>query len=44
MERYQFDDERAFAFLTRLSQHTGVPLRAVAQGIVEAGRARAEPW
>ena len=43
MERYEFTDERAFAFLTRLSQHTGVPLRDVAEGIVAAGRGRAEP-
>jgi GAF domain-containing protein len=42
MERYELTDERAFAFLTRLSQHTRVPLREVALGIVEAGRARAD--
>ena len=42
MERYEFTDERAFAFLTRLSQHTGAPLRDVAEAFVHAGRARAE--
>ena len=43
MERYELTDERAFAFLTRLSQHTGVPLGEVAHSVVEAGHARAEP-
>jgi GAF domain-containing protein len=42
MERYELSDERAFAFLTRLSQHTDVPLRDIARAIVEAGRARAD--
>jgi len=42
MERYELTDERAFAFLTRLSQHANVPLRDVAQGFVHAGRARAQ--
>ncbi len=42
MERYELTDERAFAFLTRLSQHIGVPLQEVAEGIVAAGRERAE--
>jgi len=41
MGRYEFSDERAFAFLTRLSQHGGVPLHAVAEAVVEAARARA---
>jgi GAF domain-containing protein len=41
MERYELSDERAFALLTRLAGHTGVPLREVAEGFVEAGRARA---
>jgi GAF domain-containing protein len=43
MERYEFTDEQAFAFLTRLSQYTGSSLRDVAQAVVDAGRARAEP-
>ena len=34
MERYQLNDERAFAFLTRLSQHRNVKLRQVAEEIV----------
>ena len=39
MERYQLNDERAFAFLTRLSQHRNVKLRLVAEQIVtEVGR------
>ena len=42
MERYEFTDDRAFAFLTRLAQHTGAPLRDVAGAVVAAGRARAE--
>jgi len=35
MERYQLNDERAFAFLTRLSQHRNVKLRRVAEELVE---------
>lgn len=35
MERYHLDDERAFAFLTRLSQHRNVKLRQVAQELVD---------
>lgn len=34
MERYQLTDERAFAFLTRLSQHRNVKLRLVAEELV----------
>jgi hypothetical protein len=34
MERYKLTDERAFAFLTRLSQHRNIRLRLVAQEIV----------
>ncbi|HSE09208.1 MAG TPA: GAF and ANTAR domain-containing protein [Nocardioidaceae bacterium] len=34
MERYQLSDERAFAFLTRLSQHRNVKLRLVAEELV----------
>jgi hypothetical protein len=43
MERYEFSDEQAFAFLTRLSAYTSSSLRDVAQAIVDAGRARAQP-
>jgi len=41
MERYQLNDERAFAFLTRLSQHRNVKLRQVAEELVAelAGKA-----
>lgn len=39
MERYGLNDERAFAFLTRLSQHRNVKLRLVAEELaVEAAR------
>jgi AmiR/NasT family two-component response regulator len=34
MERYQLDDERAFAFLARLSQQRNVKLRVVAEEII----------
>jgi GAF domain-containing protein len=34
MERYELNDERAFAFLTRLSQHRNVKLRIIAAEIV----------
>lgn len=34
MERYQLNDERAFAFLTRLSQHRNIKLRLIAEEIV----------
>ncbi len=34
MERFDLDDERAFAFLTRLSQHSNRKLRVVADEIV----------
>jgi GAF domain-containing protein len=36
MERYQLGDDRAFAFLTRLSQHRNVKLRTVAEELVAA--------
>jgi hypothetical protein len=36
MERYRLTEERAFAFLTRLSQHRNVKLRLVAQELVAA--------
>ncbi|HET6563101.1 MAG TPA: GAF and ANTAR domain-containing protein [Marmoricola sp.] len=42
MERYEFTDERAFAFLTRLAQHHGVPLPVVADAIVSASRTRGD--
>ncbi len=35
MERYKLNDQRAFAFLQRLSSHRNVKLRLVAQEIVE---------
>jgi GAF domain-containing protein len=41
MERYGFGDERAFAFLARLSQNQQLKLRVVAQSIVEASEDRA---
>jgi len=37
MERYGLNDERAFAFLQRLSSHRNVKLRQVAQEIIDAG-------
>jgi GAF domain-containing protein len=42
MERYGLTDERAFAFLTRLSQHRNVKLRVVAQELVAESDARVE--
>jgi GAF domain-containing protein len=36
MERYKLNDERAFAFLKRLSSHRNVKLRLVAQEIIDA--------
>ncbi len=42
MERYQLTDERAFAFLTRLSQHRNVKLRLVAQELIAASEARGD--
>lgn len=36
MERYSLNEQRAFAFLTRLSQHGNVKLRTVAQEIVDS--------
>jgi GAF domain-containing protein len=43
MERYELTDERAFAFLTRLSSHRNVKLRRVAQEVVEETEGRAKP-
>ena len=40
MERYGLTDERAFAFLTRLSQHRNVKLRRVTQEMVDEAQAR----
>jgi AmiR/NasT family two-component response regulator len=34
MERYHLDDERAFAFLARLSQQRNVKLRQVAEELI----------
>lgn len=42
MERYDLPDERAFAFLTRLSQHRNVKLRLVAQEIIAESDERAD--
>jgi GAF domain-containing protein len=42
MERYQLTDERAFAFLSRLSQHRNVKLRLIAQEIVAASEHRGD--
>jgi hypothetical protein len=38
MERYQLSDDRAFAFLTRLSQDNNVKLRVVAEEIIAGTR------
>lgn len=40
MERYQLDEARAFEYLTRVSQHSNIKLRDVAQEIVEQGNDR----
>lgn len=37
MERYALDEDRAFAFLVRMSQDSNVRLRAVAQKVVDIG-------
>jgi GAF domain-containing protein len=42
MERYHLTDERAFAFLTRLSQNRNVKLRLVAQEIIAASEHRGD--
>jgi GAF domain-containing protein len=42
MERYGLTDERAFAFLTRLSQHRNVKLRLVAQEVIAASDHRGD--
>jgi hypothetical protein len=44
MERYRLNDERAFAFLQRLSSQRNVKVRLVAQEIIDAsGQERVEP-
>jgi GAF domain-containing protein len=40
MERYQMDEDRAFAFLVRASSHSNIKLRAVAQELVDQSNAR----
>lgn len=40
MERYGLNDERAFAFLQRMSSHQNVKLRVIAQGIVDAASSK----
>jgi hypothetical protein len=42
MERYALTDDRAFAFLTRLSQNRNVKLRMLAQEIIAASEDRGE--
>lgn len=41
MERYELDDNRAFAFITRMSQTGNIKLREVAQEIVDAANQKA---
>ncbi|MCW2737121.1 GAF and ANTAR domain-containing protein [Nocardioides sp.] len=40
MERYDVNEDRAFAFLVRASSHANIKLRAVAQALVEEGNVR----
>ncbi len=40
MERYEMNEDRAFAFLVRASSHTNIKLRAVAQELVDDANAR----
>jgi hypothetical protein len=42
MERYEFTDDRAFAFLTRLAQHHDVPLPVAADAIIAASETRGD--
>jgi ANTAR domain len=42
MERYEFTDERAFAFLTRLAQYHDVPLPVVADAVITASETRGD--
>jgi hypothetical protein len=41
MERYELNDQRAFAFLTRLSQQRNIKLRLIAEEFVAASEQRA---
>jgi hypothetical protein len=40
MERYEMDEDRAFAFLVRASSHTNIKLRAIAQELVDKRNAK----
>jgi AmiR/NasT family two-component response regulator len=40
MERYQMNDERAFAFLVRASSHSHIKLRDIAQELVDQANAK----
>jgi GAF domain-containing protein len=40
MERYEMNEDRAFAFLVRASSHRNIKLRAVAQELVQEANAR----
>jgi hypothetical protein len=42
MERHALDEDGAFAYLTRVSLHTNVKLRAVAQEIVDRRNGRSK--
>jgi hypothetical protein len=42
MERYEFTDERAFAFLTRLAQYHEVPVPVVADAVIRASETRGD--
>ncbi|QNN54350.1 GAF and ANTAR domain-containing protein [Nocardioides mesophilus] len=42
MERFALDEDRAFGHLTRVSQHTNVKLRTIAQEIVDQGNESAD--
>ena len=40
MERYQMNEDRAFAFLVRASSHSNIKLRDIAQELVDEGNAK----
>ena len=40
MERYQMEEDRAFQYLVRVSQHSNIKLRDVAQELVDQGNER----
>jgi AmiR/NasT family two-component response regulator len=40
MERYDMDEDRAFAFLVRASSHANIKLRVVAQELVDQHNAK----